>query len=87
MCLGFADGGILPMSVGWERPQLPSLMERYDALTYMGYAVAEGGPEAWTWREGAMSDGSPCLLGEALIRPLTPEEMALPGSVGSDALG
>jgi hypothetical protein len=72
--LGFEDETVHPVCIGWDFSRMPSLMERYDALTYMGYAVVEGGPEAWHWREGTLSDGSAGLLGVADIRPLTLEE-------------
>ncbi|MEU2598444.1 DUF6303 family protein [Streptomyces hirsutus] len=87
MSLGFEEGDLLPVSVGWELPRMPSLMERYDALAVLGYAVVEGGAEAWEWREGTLEDGSAGLLGRALIRPLTPEEATATGPMGSDAAG
>jgi hypothetical protein len=85
LCLGFEDGTVLPVSVGWEKARVPSLMERYDALAYLGYAVIEGGAEAWKWREGVMDDGSTCLGADALIRPLEAEESAARGARGHDA--
>ncbi|MGW4752001.1 DUF6303 family protein [Streptomyces chartreusis] len=69
--LGFDDETVHPVCVGWDFRRMPSLMERYDALAYMGYAVTEGGPEAWRWREAALPDGTAGLLGVADIRPLT----------------
>ena len=84
--LGLDDETLFPISITWGFAGMPSLMDRYDALRYMGYAVTEGGPEAWKWQEGALSDGSPGLLGVAEIRPLTAaEEQTQP--VGTTSLG
>jgi len=87
LCLELEDGELMPVSIGWELPRMPSLMERYDALAYLGYAVVEGGAEAWEWTEGTCGDGSPVLGGRALIRPLTPEEAGAVGPQRSDATG
>ncbi|GAA2218862.1 DUF6303 family protein [Streptomyces indiaensis] len=83
--LGHDDESVFPICVGWDFARMPSLMERYDALRYMGFAVCEGGPEAWKWQEGALPNGSAGLLGVTEIRPLTAaEEQARP--VGTSSL-
>ncbi|MET7731220.1 DUF6303 family protein [Streptomyces sp. NPDC005402] len=77
--LGLANETVFPINITWSFSRMPSLMERYDALRYLGYAVFDGGPEAWKWQEGALADGSPGLLGVTDIRPLTAaEEQAQP---------
>ncbi|MEU8532079.1 DUF6303 family protein [Streptomyces parvulus] len=58
----------------------PSLMDRYDALAGLGYAVVQGGPEAWQWVEKLDEEGRLHLYATTEIRPLTAEELALQGA-------
>lgn len=55
----------------WTEPFPPPLAERYDALASQGFAVVQGGPEAWRWREWIGDDGRGYLGALADIRPLT----------------
>lgn len=48
----------------------PSLLERYDALTTLGYEVVQGGPEAWAWSECLAMNGNIFLAGHAEVRPV-----------------
>lgn len=60
----------------WESaPRPPTLLERYDALAVLGFAVVEGGVEAWKWREAAGDDGENYFMGTADIRPLRVHEL------------
>ncbi|MGW1039645.1 DUF6303 family protein [Streptomyces sp. NPDC002547] len=65
--------------VAWTWPAVagpPSLMDRYDALAELGYAVVQGGPEAWRWTEHVDEEGRPYLMALTEVRPLTDREVA-----------
>lgn len=65
-----------PVAVQWPRiwPP-PSLLERYDGLAQLGFAVVTGGPEAWRWHEEATEQGEFVLGGIADIRPLLADDV------------
>lgn len=65
------------MLARWESsPTPPALLARYDALAVLGFAVIEGGTDAWQWREvSADDDGIDRLMALIEIRPLTAEEL------------
>ncbi|MEV0209434.1 DUF6303 family protein [Streptomyces sp. NPDC050788] len=66
-----------PISVAWpEHSGPPSLLDRYDALAELGFAVVQGGPEAWEWVEKADEQGRPYVFGWTEVRPLTDREVA-----------
>lgn len=63
--------------VAWPpRPVPVSLVERYDALAAIGFAVVQGGPDAWTWRQATDDQGRTYLVGATAVRPLTDAEAA-----------
>ncbi|MFI6895276.1 hypothetical protein ACIBM4_14280 [Streptomyces sp. NPDC050256] len=65
-----------PMAVQWTRAwPPPSLLERYDGLAQLGFAVVAGGPEAWRWREETTEQGEFMLAGLADIRPLLADDV------------
>ncbi|AVH59718.1 MULTISPECIES: DUF6303 family protein [Streptomyces] len=73
--------GLSPLSVTWPgQVGPPSLMQRYDALAALGYAVVRGGPEAWTWTEGADEQGNVMLAACTEVRPLGVEELPADGA-------
>ncbi|MFE5296411.1 DUF6303 family protein [Streptomyces sp. NPDC056632] len=53
----------------------PSLLDRYDALEQLGFAVVEGGAEAWHWRESIDPDGEFFLHAATEVRPLVREDV------------
>lgn len=59
----------------WEHPTPPSLIQRYDALASLGFAVIEGGPGAWRWHEQLGDDGRTFLAAVADVRPLTASDV------------
>lgn len=61
-------------------PTPPPLVERYDALAALGYAVVEGGGEAWEWRERTGEDGREYFVGTTGIRPMTARERETAGA-------
>lgn len=66
-----------PMVVSWPVTSgPPSLLERYDALAGLGFAVVEGGPQAWEWTEAMDDQGAPLLVGYTAVRPLRGDELA-----------
>ncbi|MEV4863092.1 DUF6303 family protein [Streptomyces ossamyceticus] len=63
--------------VSWDPSPLPvPLVARYDALASMGFAVVQGGVEAWKWRELDGEDGGTSFMGVTEVRPLRPDEVA-----------
>ncbi|MBM7091040.1 hypothetical protein JTP67_21350 [Streptomyces sp. S12] len=86
LCLFYEDGERLPAHCVWEGQRVPSLMERYDALAAIGYAVVDGGAEAWGWHETVTEHGTPVLCAEARVRPLGPYEGAGTEPVGFDII-
>lgn len=65
-----------PLAVSWpETTAPPGLMERYDALATLGYAVVEGGPKAWTWAEAMDDEGRAILIAYTEVRPLRADEL------------
>ncbi|ULR50587.1 DUF6303 family protein [Streptomyces deccanensis] len=58
----------------WDQVGPPSLMQRYDALAGLGYAVVEGGPDAWRWGEGLSETGGLMVAATTPIRLLTDRE-------------
>ncbi|MFG3231810.1 DUF6303 family protein [Streptomyces antibioticus] len=71
------------LSVSWpEAVAPPSLLERYDTLAELGYAVVQGGPEAWEWSEVADDRGEVFLLAYAEVRPLTDREVTEQAALG-----
>ncbi|GAB1329859.1 DUF6303 family protein [Streptomyces sennicomposti] len=64
------------IAVSWPgRSGPPSLLERYDALATLGYAVTEGGPNAWLWHEGLDDQGNAVVIAYTTVRPLRREEL------------
>ncbi|MFD5105710.1 DUF6303 family protein [Streptomyces cinereoruber] len=58
----------------WEPSPVPiPLLSRYDALALFGFAVVEGGAEAWTWSEATEGEGT-YFVGVTPVRPLTDAE-------------
>ncbi|WP_405797231.1 DUF6303 family protein [Streptomyces sp. NBC_01506] len=53
----------------------PTLLDRYDALAVLGYAVVRGGPEAWEWLETLDAAGGMFLAAYAEVRPLRVDEL------------
>jgi hypothetical protein len=75
------QGETSPMLARWESsPTPPALLARYDALAVLGFAVVEGGVEAWEWHEiSDDDDSSVChFMGLVEIRPLGVEELKTP---------
>lgn len=69
-----------PMVVSWPATSgPPSLLERYDALAGLGFAVVEGGPQAWEWTEAMDDQGAPLLVGYTAVRPLRGDELPADG--------
>lgn len=60
----------------WDQVGPPTLMQRYDALASLGYAVVEGGPDAWQWREGLSEEGALLVVATTPLRLLTDGEAA-----------
>ena len=52
----------------------PPLLDRYDALATLGFAVKEGGIEAWQWHELPPDRGRTKLVALADVRKLGPGE-------------
>ncbi|MDX3400070.1 DUF6303 family protein [Streptomyces sp. ME01-18h] len=76
-----------PVEVFWEGAAAPpTLMDRYDGLADLGYAVVQGGPEAWEWCERLDDAGRTHLIGVTEVRPLTDEEAAVRLGVGAPEL-
>ncbi|WP_327430928.1 DUF6303 family protein [Streptomyces sp. NBC_01236] len=69
------DGELSPCVVTWDTVAPPSLLARYDALADLGFAVVEGGTEAWTWKEYTADEGTAYFMGETDIRPLLAEDL------------
>jgi hypothetical protein len=60
--------------ITWDPSPVPiPLLSRYDALAAIGFAVVNGGPEAWTWREIPEGEGS-YFVAVTPVRPLTDAE-------------
>jgi hypothetical protein len=59
----------------WEEPAPPTLLERYNALATLGFAVVKGGPGAWRWHEQLGDDGAMFLSAVADVRPLTASDV------------
>lgn len=53
----------------------PTLLDRFDALARLGYAVVEGGPEAWEWTERLDEQGRMLLVATTEVRPLRLDEL------------
>ncbi|GBQ01038.1 hypothetical protein SSP531S_24680 [Streptomyces spongiicola] len=73
-----------PVSFVWP-PHVtfpPTLMERYDALASLGFAVVEGGAGAWEWHEGTWEDGSVVLMAYTAVRPLTAHDLSAQEAAG-----
>jgi hypothetical protein len=69
------DLALSPLGITWPDAGPPSLMQRYDALASLGYAVVEGGPGAWEWTERLGEHGRPLLVGLTAVRPLRADEL------------
>ncbi|WP_432104879.1 hypothetical protein [Streptomyces sp. bgisy091] len=73
------EGALSALVSVWPTPYPPSLLERYDALAAIGFAVVEGGADAWTWRETLDDDGALLLVGGAGIRPVVAQALSVDG--------
>ncbi|MFI0134744.1 DUF6303 family protein [Streptomyces luteogriseus] len=70
------EGEVSALRCSWDGPsQPPPLLTRYDALATLGFAVREGGTEAWEWREYTDDEGTTYFLGRTEIRQLRAEEV------------
>jgi hypothetical protein len=70
------DGDVLALTASWSgTPEPPPLLTRYDALATLGFAVLEGGTEAWEWREYTGDEGTAYFLGRTEIRQLRADEV------------
>ncbi|MFJ2259937.1 DUF6303 family protein [Streptomyces sp. NPDC087844] len=66
-----------PLAVTWPgATEPPGLGERYDALAMLGYAVVQGGPEAWDWHEGLGPAGQMFLAAYAEVRLIEAQELS-----------
>ncbi|WP_411076651.1 DUF6303 family protein [Streptomyces sp. cmx-10-25] len=74
------DWELSPARARWpEAVAPPSLMSRYDALAALGYAVTEGGPDAWQWQEKLDEDGRMFFFGYTAVRPLVLKDVEAGG--------
>ncbi|WP_322984643.1 DUF6303 family protein [Streptomyces sp. S584] len=53
----------------------PPLLDRYDALASLGYAVVDGGIGSWGWHELPPDRGRTKLVAMADVRRLRPDEV------------
>lgn len=70
------DGEMSDALVVWDpSPTFVSLLDRYDALASLGFAVVEGGGAAWEWKEHDDGQGGTHWAGTTGIRPLRADEL------------